>query len=256
MNLLSSSDSNASEAWLTFVGVGPGDPSLLTLAAVEAIQLSTVVAYPTAILESEGIALSIASRWITNNQKKIPLLFPMVKEENLLRDSWSKATEQLITEVKKGERVVCLCEGDVSFFSTSSYLLLSILKNHCEHKVRLIPGITSISAAAAIGAWPLALQNDQFLILPTPDNAQTLQDILEEATSLGRVLGLMKLGSRWVWVKPLLERLDLLNKALFAEKVGWPDQLVKPAIEIPAESRPYFSLLLIRQSWPKIMPYS
>ena len=156
--------------------------------------------------------------------------------------------------VEEGEQVVFLSQGDVSFFSTSSYLLLELRKNHPEYKFQLIPGITSFSAAAAEGCWPLALQKDQLLVMPTPDEIDELKDLLQEAASLGRVICLLKLGHRWIWVRPLLEKMNLLKGALFAERVGWPDQQVVPASQISASSRPYFSLLLIRQIWPEVIP--
>jgi precorrin-2/cobalt-factor-2 C20-methyltransferase len=68
------------------------------------------------------------------------------------------------------------------------------------------------------------------------------------------VLALLKLGHRWAWVRPLLAERGLLAEALFAQRVGWPDQLVAPAAVVPAEEQPYFSLLLIRQGWPQVLP--
>ncbi len=70
----------------------------------------------------------------------------------------------------------------------------------------------------------------------------------------GMVLALIKLGQRWPWVRACLERRQLLEGSLFAQRVGWPDQVLAHANEIPAESRPYFSLLLIRQTWPGVLP--
>ncbi|MCP4973110.1 MAG: precorrin-2 C(20)-methyltransferase, partial [Prochlorococcus sp.] len=120
--------------------------------------------------------------------------------------------------------------------------------------LRLIPGITAMAAAAAAGAWPLALQQDQLLVLPTPDQPQNLEKLLDDAAGLGRVLALLKLGHRWTWVRPLLEQRGLLQDSLFAKQVGWPDQQLMAANEVSAETSPYFSLLLVRQGWPEVMP--
>jgi precorrin-2/cobalt-factor-2 C20-methyltransferase len=68
------------------------------------------------------------------------------------------------------------------------------------------------------------------------------------------VLALLKLGRRWVWVRPLLERRGLLPGALFARRLGWPDQQVGPADRVPQGESPYFSLLLVRQGWPAVLP--
>ena len=68
------------------------------------------------------------------------------------------------------------------------------------------------------------------------------------------MLALLKLGRRWLWVRQVLERRQLLESSLFAERVGWPDQTLRPAQDVPGAVRPYFSLLLIRQSWPEVLP--
>jgi precorrin-2/cobalt-factor-2 C20-methyltransferase len=114
------------------------------------------------------------------------------------------------------------------------------------------------AAAAASSAaglpWPLALQSESLLIRPTPDSPEELERLLERAAGEAAVLALLKLGRRWRWLRPLLERRGLLEGALFAQRVGWPDQLVTPARAVPAEERPYFSLLLLRQGWPPVLP--
>jgi precorrin-2/cobalt-factor-2 C20-methyltransferase len=125
----------------------------------------------------------------------------------------------------------------------------------------VIPGITSVAAAAAVGAVPLALQGEGLLIRPTPETAQELQALLDWAAGTGgagvsaqTTLALLKLGHRWAWVRPLLEARGLLDQALFAQRVGWPEQLLAPAAAVPASEQPYFSLLLIRQGWPAVLP--
>jgi len=150
--------------------------------------------------------------------------------------------------------VVLLCEGDVSLFATSSYVLLALRRFHPQCPVRLIPGISAVAAAAAAGAWPLALQQEGLLIRPTPEEPALLEALLDRAAVDPVVLALLKLGQRWVWVRPLLERRGLLEGALFAQRVGWPDQVVSPATAVAAGEMPYFSLLLIRQGWPGVLP--
>ena len=239
---------------LTITGVGPGDPSLLTLAAVDAIQDSTVVSYPVSIRGGESLAEKIASKWISKDKKKLPLYFPMVDDQNTLKNAWRVAGNELVKMVEKGERVVFLAQGDISLFSTGSYLSKELEKYHPECVVKLIPGVTSFSAAAATSKLPLAFQEEQLLVVPVPDLSDELKVILSEAAMMKRVVVLLKLGKKWTWVKPLLKELDLLENSIFAEKVGFSDQRIFRASNLSSESRPYFSLLLIRQSWPSKMP--
>ena len=239
---------------LTIAGVGPGDPSLLTVAAVDAIQESTAVSYPVSTRGGDSLAEKIASKWITKDKKKLPLHFPMVDDQNTLKSAWRVAGNELMKMVDKGERVVFLAQGDISLFSTGSYLSKELEKYHPECVVKLIPGVTSFSAAAAKSKLPLAFQEEELLVLPVPDSYDELKSILSDAALQKRVVVLLKLGKKWEWVKLLLEELDLIKISIFAERIGFSDQQILRASDLPSGTRPYFSLLLIRQSWPLTMP--
>ncbi len=241
-------------AGLTLLGVGPGDPELLTVAAVRAIASADVVAYPVAREGGEGMAAAIAAPWIAPQQERLPLLFPMTEAAAPRREAWHGAADRLAAAVAAGRKVVLLCEGDVSLFATSSYVLLALRRRHPACPVRLVPGISAVAAAAAAGAWPLALQREGLLIRPTPDQPDAVAFLLERAAADGLVLALLKLGSRWSWVRPLLEERGLLEQALFARRVGWPDQRVELAAAVEGGEAPYFSLLLVRQNWPAVLP--
>jgi precorrin-2/cobalt-factor-2 C20-methyltransferase len=232
---------------------------LLTVAAVRAIAAADRVAYPVAREGAEGMAAAIAAPWIAPGQRRQPLLFPMVADAEPRIAAWLAAADALAAAVAAGERVVLLCEGDVSLFASSSYVLLALRQRHPDCPLRLIPGVPAACAAAAAAssagmAWPLALQSEGLLIRPTPETPAELEALLERAASDGTVLALLKLGHRWSWVRPLLGDRGLLKGALFAQRVGWPDQLVAPATAVPANEQPYFSLLLIRQGWPEVLP--
>jgi len=249
-----SDDRSPSAAGITLVGVGPGDPQLLTVAAVRAIEAAAVVAYPVAREGADGMAATIAAPWIGASQRRLPLLFPMVSEAEPRRAAWHAAAEALAAEVAAGEVVVLLCEGDASLFASCSYVLLALAVRHPACPVRVIPGITSVAAAAAAGTWPLALQGEGLLIRPTPESPAALERLLDWAVASSTTLALLKLGQRWSWVRPLLEARGLLDQALFAQRVGWPEQLLAPAAQVPASEQPYFSLLLVRQGWPPVLP--
>lgn len=244
---------------VSVVSVGPGDPELLTVAAVRAIEAADLVAYPVARDGGEGMAAAIAAPWIGAGQRRLPLLFPMVAEAGPRIAAWHAAADALAAAVAAGDGVVLLCEGDGSLFASSSYALLALRRRHPACPLRLIPGVPAVCAAAAAASstgwiWPLALQDDGLLVRPTPASPAALVALLEAAAASGTVLGLLKLGHRWAWVRPLLAERGLLEGALFAQRVGWPDQLVAPAAAVPPAEQPYFSLLLIRQGWPAVLP--
>lgn len=241
---------------LTVVGVGPGDPELITVAAQRAIAAATVVAYPVASLERVGMAAQIAEPWIVPTQQQLPLLFPMVQEAEPRQQAWQHAAAAVAAAVAAGERVVFLCEGDCSLFASSSYLLLALKAEAPELPVRVIPGITAASATAAAARWPLALQDEQLQVVPLPDQPDQARQLLINARDHGQPIVLLKVGRRWRWLRPLLEELELLECALYGERVGWPDQVVLPAASVPAEERPYFSLVLLRPAWPAVLPWA
>ena len=237
------------------VGVGPGDPELITVAAQRAIADATVVAYPVAALERPGMAAQIAQPWLAPTQRQLPLLFPMVQEAEPRQQAWQQAASAVAAEIRAGEQVVFLCEGDCSLFASSSYLLLALKAKAPELPIRVIPGITAASATAAAAAWPLALQDEQLQVVPLPDQPDQARQLLLTALEHGQPMVLLKVGRRWRWLRPLLVELELLESALYGERVGWPEQLVVPAASVAAEERPYFSLVLLRPAWPAVLPW-
>ncbi|NBQ37941.1 MAG: precorrin-2 C(20)-methyltransferase, partial [Synechococcus sp.] len=184
------------------VGVGPGDPELITVAAQRAIAAATVVAYPVAALERPGMAAQIAQPWLVPSQRRLPLLFPMVQEAEPRQQAWQQAARAVAAEVAAGEQVVFLCEGDCSLFASSSYLLLALKKEAPELLARVIPGITAASATAAAACWPLALQDEQLQVVPLPDQPDQARQLLIAARDQGQPLVLLKVGRRWRWLRP------------------------------------------------------
>ncbi len=127
---------------LTLAGVGPGDPSLITIATAEAIQKATLIAFPVSKKGGKSKAAEIASSLI-NNKKTLPLVFPMVVEPNSLKEAWRNASYKLVEAVKNNHRVVYLSVGDVSLYSTSTYIISYIKFYYPEFRLRLIPGVNS-----------------------------------------------------------------------------------------------------------------
>ncbi len=238
---------------LTIVGVGPGEEALLTIAAVEAIKKASIVAYPVATQGAKSIAAEIASKYI-HGKKRLPLVFPMTSDPHLLKEAWHNASLDLLKLLEENKEVVLLSQGDPSLYSTSAYISLYIKSNYPKCELKVIPGINSFSAAAALNQLPLSLQKEQLLVCPVPDNKEEFEEVIDNGIMSKGVIVFLKLGERWVWVREILERKKLLDKTFFAQRIGFSDQQVALAKNISASSKPYFSLLIIRNNLPPIVP--
>ena len=116
---------------LTIVGVGPGDPSLLTIAAVEAIKKAKVIVFPISDDNKKSFSAEIVKKY-TKFKKNIPIIFPMARKDFDPDEIWSNAVEKIVKFIKNGESVVLLCLGDTSLFASSSNILRLIKNNHAE----------------------------------------------------------------------------------------------------------------------------
>lgn len=237
---------------LTILGMGPGDPDLITVAALKALRQARTVAYPVAEPGGEGMAARIAAPWLQPEQRHLPLYFPMTTAAEPCQQAWWCAARQLLQAVAEHPPVALLCEGDVSLYASASYVALQLQKVATPQlRVRMIPGVTAMAAAAAAAHWPLALQTQQLLIAPAPETSTALDTLLVKA----EVLAFHKVGQRWPWLREALKQRGLLHQALVAERVGWPDQRLIPAAELPPGPCSYFSLVLVRQAWPPVLPW-
>ena len=242
---------SASPAPLTILGVGPGDPDLITVAGLKALRQARTVAYPVAQPGGEGMAARIAAPWLHPGQRRLPLHFPMTTAAEPCRQAWRMAARQLLEAVADSPPVALLCEGDVSLYATASYVVLQLQSMATPQLgVRLIPGVTAMAAAAAATRWPLALRNQQLLVTPAPENDPALDALLAKADALA----FHKVGRRWPWLREALAQRGLLRQAMVAERVGWPEQRLTPAAALPPEACSYFSLVLVRRNWPPVLP--
>ena len=156
---------------LTVVGVGPGDCSLLTIAAVKAIKEAKVIVFPISSDNKKSSAAEIVKEYI-KFKKKIPIIFPMARQEFDPDEIWSNAVDLIVKAIKSQDSVALLCLGDTSLFASSSNILRIINTKHPEIITKTIPGISSISAAAALSNFNLAIKGETLIIKECPSNKQ------------------------------------------------------------------------------------
>ena len=243
LNQFSSFKSNM--ASLTIVGVGPGDPSLLTIAAIDAIKKAKVIVFPVSDDNKKSFAQEIVKKF-TKFKKNIPIVFPMARKGFDPDEIWSNAVEKIATFINNGESVVLLCLGDTSLFASSSNILRIIKHNYPDIITKTVPGISSISAAAALNNFDLAKKGETLIIKECPSSNTELTSLIRESKENKTVLAIMKVGKRWNLVREILKKEDIINTSLIALSVGMPDQIIQFASHYKKEVMPYFSLILIR----------
>lgn len=148
------------------VGVGPGDPKLITLRAVEVLQHIQVLAIPKSKMERESIAWEIAKNHCPEGVNILELEMPMTSNAELLGAAWRKAADKIMEKLDAGLSVAFITLGDPSLYSTYSYLLTILNKQLGPDRIETIPGITAMTAAAARVNWPLATGDEPLVILP------------------------------------------------------------------------------------------
>lgn len=230
---------------LYLAGVGPGDPELLTRKAERVLREVEVIAAPVTAPGEQSQALGIVRELLDlERQRVLPLLFPMRAERSFLEPHWREACRLIAEELRAGRDVAFIALGDPLLYATSLYLLEGMKREYPELPVEVVPGVSSLFAAAAAGMFPLAEGAEKLLVLPATAGAEAVAEALERSDTLV----LLK-------VKPAFEALMKLVAGrddlalLFAERVGMPGQVVltDPAA-IAAHSPDYLSLLVIRRT--------
>ena len=232
-------------ASLIIVGVGPGDPSLLTIAAVDAIRKAKVIVFPITDDNKKSFAAEIVKKY-TKFKKNIPITFPMARQDFDPDEIWSNAVEKIIKFIQNGETVVLLCLGDTSLFASSSNILRIMKHNYPEIITKTIPGISSLSAAAALNDFDLVKKGETLIIKECPSSESELTSLIRESKGNRIVLAIMKVGKRWNLVRDILKKEDIIHTSLIALSVGMPDQIIQYASQYKKNFMPYFSLILIR----------
>ena len=231
------------KASLTIIAVGPGDPSLLTIEATKALKKSKVIFYPISGEYKDSYSANIVSKFI-KKKKKIPLIFPMGREEYDSAFIWKSGAKKIVDYINRNLPVALLCLGDTSIYASSFYLKKEIQRIYPKIRIRTLPGISSLSLAAALGDFQLIKKGENLNILECPDDKNQFLNLLNEKSQT--VLAIMKVGKRWEWVKYALEEKKILKKTILAVNLGMENQYIGDASKYLSKELPYFSLLLLR----------
>lgn len=235
----------ASQGTLYGIGVGPGDPELITLKAASILRRVPVICVPKGRRDSESYALSIVDGLIDRDRQEVlEIHLPMTKDRQLLEAHWRTAAEQIVTRLEFGHDVAFATEGDPSIYSTFIYLHRLIRLQHPEFRVEIVPGISAINAAAAAAGQALVDGAERLAVLPAIYEAESLVAVLEQFDAVV----LLKVSRVFDEVLDALEKVDLTHMAIYVRRCGSLEQeIVRDVRRLRGQELDYLSLVIVRK---------
>jgi precorrin-2/cobalt-factor-2 C20-methyltransferase len=178
------------------IGVGPGDPELITVKAVKALKTANVICVPKPHAKTPSMALAMVKHILQERDgspEVLELVFPMTKDELELKRAWAANADIVAERARRGDTVAFLTVGDPMFYSTFIYLLQSMKEQCPEVKLEIIPGVTSLTACAASSKTPLAEKNEALAVIPSAFDSEQIGEIAKCADNLVFMKGAQRL---------------------------------------------------------------
>lgn len=227
------------------VGVGPGDPELMTLKAARILEASKVVAN-FAKKGKRGNARTIADSVVGEEAEELIFTYPYTTElkssdseyVDAMTRFYDESAETVAARLKAGLDVAVLCEGDPLFFGSYMYLHDRLAE---RFETEVIPGVPSVMGCAALAGKPLVSLNECLAILPGTLEA----DALEARLSTFEAAAIMKLGSNFAKVRDVLRKIGREDQAIYVERGTMEQQRVFPLADYAEDKAPYFSMILL-----------
>lgn len=221
------------------LGVGPGDPDLITLKALRILKAAPVIAWP-APPEGESLARAIAAPHITHDPIEIPIRMPLATSRFPDRSVYDEAAAEIGAHLAAGRDVAALCEGDPFFYGSFMYLYERIVDHY---PVVTVPGISSLMAAAAVSKGPLAARNDVLSVVPAPLPADALRRAIDQADCVA----IIKLGRHFAKIRTVLAEMGLIGHARYVAHATMANQSTIPLADVKGDTVPYFSMILVHK---------
>ncbi|AXM96779.1 precorrin-2 C(20)-methyltransferase [Pseudomonas plecoglossicida] len=227
------------------LGVGPGDPELITVKALRLLRDAPVVAYFVA-KGKRGNAFGIIEAHLQAEQTLLPLVYPVTTEalpaplsyEQVISDFYDEASVQVAEHLDAGRDVAVICEGDPFFYGSYMYLHDRLAQ---RYEAEVIPGVCSMLGGASVLGAPLVYRNQSLSVLSGVLPAEELKRRLADADAAV----IMKLGRNFPKVRQVLGELGLDGRALYVERATMANQKIVPLDAVDPQSSPYFSLIIV-----------
>ncbi|MED3882099.1 precorrin-2 C(20)-methyltransferase [Priestia megaterium] len=226
------------------LGVGPGDPELITVKAFRKLKESPVIAYPKKQKGSKSYAQKIIDVYFSANEKDmLGLVFPMTKDPAILEKKWTETVERVWEKLEEGKDVAFVTEGDPMLYSTFIHMMRLMQERYPEAPIQVIPGISSINGAASRLGIPLADGDEHVAIVPAREDYETMKKVLVE----NDCVIFIKVAKVIDFMVGLLKELDLLEKASVVTKVTSDEEIIWKASELEGADLQYLTLMVVRK---------
>jgi precorrin-2/cobalt-factor-2 C20-methyltransferase len=227
------------------IGIGPGDPELLTVKATKILSRTRQVFVPKARTARESIALAIAGTYIPEGAGIHDLIFPMTSSRSELTEKWKENAAAIAAVLETGEDASFITLGDPCLYSTGIYLIRELRKLLPEVRIVIVPGITSFSAASALTGFPVGERKQPITIIPVDHNLDQIRCALQQP---GTVV-LMKIGERLNAVLDILDECSRMEDSVFISRAGLDNERIVTDLRVLKNAPPetgYLSIILVR----------
>lgn len=236
---------------LTGIGVGPGDPDLLTVKAVKAIQNADIIMCPASKEDRPSIALSIVDPIIdkNKNQEIVKLIFPMTKDKDILEETWKRNAKIMAQTVLSGKNVVYLTVGDPFLYSTWIYMHKDLRENYPEMQIEVIPGIVSMFTFASKVGVSIAEGAEKVAIIPSCYDLSSVKEIAKNSESMI----FLKDGRYFDQVIDVLKEAGFPDNSIFAigQDLGTENEIIRKLtlgeVNDDTLTTKYFSILVVKR---------
>lgn len=224
------------------IGVGPGDPELLTLKAVNVIREVDVIIAPKTEKKEDSVALSIARPYLKDDVEIVKQVFPMVVNFEQSPEAWESNKNEILALLEAGKKVAFLTLGDPMFYST--YIYVFRLLENCGYEIETIPGIPAFCAIGSKLGYPLVEGNDILSIIPATASEEKVKEVIAVTDNVV----MMKVYKNFPEMVDVLTEHELTDKAVMISRCGLPDEMIIRDIQAAKEQKVnYLSTILARR---------
>ena len=226
------------------VGVGPGDPELITLKAVKVLNQVKVIFAASSSKNEYSLALENAKSHMLNGAEVVRLSFPMTRDQEILDKAWGENARRILAFIQQGKDVAFITIGDPLTYSTFGYVMETIQEMAPEVVVRVIPGVTSYQAATAAAHEIMAAQEQTFCVISGSKGGEQLKEVINKVDCVI----MLKVYRHFDEILDTLEELGIKGRATLVSRCGMEDQVIcRNPEEFRGKKVPYLSLMIVKK---------